>query len=291
MIETNKDKLLKVAVMGEIVPCGSGGYRPTWNGVPKMSLGMGGIKYNLRVGDPCYGWASGDHVEPGVTIRGKENPSPSQCALALLACIGNEARLTSGEAKNEMGVFTGRHAGSDDLVWFPPETIEKLAIGDKVQIKAHGVGLKIKGFEDVRVNKCSPRLLENMGIEIDGDQLVVPVAAEIPGFLMGSGIGSSQNVEPGDYDIQTTDPASNEKYGLKKLRLGDIVLLQDQLCMNGRGYYKGAMTIGTIIHGWSDSAGHGPGVNPLLSTVGGRIRTVIDPRANTARYLGLRDDL
>jgi len=188
-------------------------------------------------------------------------------------------------------VFTGRHAGSDDLIWFPEETIEKLAIGDKVQVKAHGVGLKIKGFEDVRVNKCSPRLLENMGVEIDGDQLVVPVVAEIPGFLMGSGIGSSQNVEPGDYDIQTTDPATNEKYGLKKLRLGDIVLLQDQLCMNGRGYYKGAMTIGTIIHGWSDSAGHGPGVNPLLSTVGGRIRTVIDPRANTALYLGLRDDL
>jgi hypothetical protein len=291
MIETNKDKLLKLAVMGEIVPSGSGGYRPTWNGIPKMSLGMGGIKYNLKVGDPCYGWASGDHVEPGVTIRGKEKPSPSQCALALLACIGNEARLTSGEAKNEKGVFTGRHAGSDDLVWFPEETIEKLAIGDKVQVKAHGVGLKIKGFEDVRVNKCSPRLLENMGIEIDGDKLVVPVAAEIPGFLMGSGIGSSQNVEPGDYDIQTTDPATNEKYGLKKLRLGDIVLLQDQLCMNGRGYYKGSMTIGTIIHGWSDSAGHGPGVNPLLSTVGGRIRTVIDPRANTARYLGLRDDL
>ena len=291
MIETNKDKLLKLAVMGEIVPSGSSGYRPTWNGVPKMSLGMGGIKYNLRVGDLCYGWASGDHVEPGVTIRGKEKPSPSECALALLACIGNKARLTSGEAKGEKGVFTGRHAGSDDLVWFPEETIEKLAIGDKVQVKAHGVGLKIKGFEDVRVNKCSPRLLENMGIEIDGDQLVVPVVAEIPGFLMGSGIGSSQNVEPGDYDIQTTDPATNEKYGLKKLRLGDIVLLQDQLCMNGRGYYKGSMTIGTIIHGWSDSAGHGPGVNPLLSTIGGRIRTVIDPRANTARYLGLRDDL
>jgi len=59
MIETNKDKLLKLAVMGEIVPSGSSGYRPTWNGVPKMSLGMGGIKYNLRVGDLCYGWASG----------------------------------------------------------------------------------------------------------------------------------------------------------------------------------------------------------------------------------------
>jgi hypothetical protein len=291
MIETNKDKLLKIAVMGEIVPSGSGGYRPTWDGTPKMSLGMGGIKYNLRVGDPCYGWASGDHVEPGVTIRGKEKPVASACALALYACIGNEAKLVSGEAKGEKGVFTGRHAGSDDLLWFPEETMEKLAIGDKVQIKAYGVGLKIKGFEDVRVNKCSPKLLESLGIKVEDGKLVVPVVAKIPGFLMGSGIGSSQSVEPGDYDIMTTDPATNKKYDLHKLRLGDIVLLEDQLCVNGRGYYKGASTVGVIIHGWSDSAGHGPGVNPLLSAKAGRIETYIDPRANTARYLGLRDDL
>ena len=291
MIETNKDKLLKIAVMGEIVPSGSGGYRPTWDGTPKMSLGMGGIKYNLRVGDPCYGWASGDHVEPGVTIRGKEKPVASACALALYACIGNEAKLVSGEAKGEKGVFTGRHAGSDDLLWFPEETMEKLAIGDKVQIKAHGVGLKIKGYDDIRVNKCSPELLESLGIKVEDGKLVVPVVARIPGFLMGSGIGSSQSVEPGDYDIMTTDPATNKKYDLHKLRLGDIVLLEDQLCVNGRGYYKGAATVGVIIHGWSDSAGHGPGVNPLLSTKDGRLETVIDPRANTARYLGLRDDL
>ena len=116
MIETNKDKLLKLAVMGEIVPSGSSGYRPTWNGVPKMSLGMGGIKYNLRVGDLCYGWASGDHVEPGVTIRGKEKSVPSQCALALLACIGNKARLTSGEATMTAGQDFGKSLGKTIVI-------------------------------------------------------------------------------------------------------------------------------------------------------------------------------
>ena len=290
MFETNKDKLVKVAVMGEVVPSSSGSYFAGWDGTPRIFHGMGGIKYNLQVGDPCYGWASGDHVEPGVTVRGKEKPSPSACALAFFACIGNEVKLVSGEAKGEKGVFTGRHAGSDDLVWFPEETIEKLAIGDKVQVKAYGAGLKIKGFDDVRVNKCSPRLLENMGIKVENGKLVVPVVARVPGFLMGSGIGSGP-LEPGDYDIMSTDPATNEEYGLDKLRLGDIVLLEDQLCMYGRGYYKGASTIGVIIHGWSDALGHGPGVNPLLSTKDGRIETVINPRANTARYLGLRDDL
>ena len=48
------------------------------------------------------------------------------------------------------------------------------------------------------------------------------------------------------------------------------------------------MTIGVIIHGWSDSAGHGPGVNPLLSAYPGVIKTKDDPHANTAYYLGIR---
>jgi len=291
MLETNKDKLLKIAVMGEIVSPSSMGYRVQWDGKPKLALGMAGIKYNLRVGDSCFGWASGDHVEPGVTIRGKEKPSPSECALALLACIGNEATVVSGDAKGEKGVFTGRHAGSDDLVWFPPETIEKLTIGDKVQIKSYGVGLKIKGFEDIRVNKCDPRLLDSLGIEVKDGKLVVPITAEIPGFLMGSGIGSSTVLETVDYDIQTTDPKAIKKYGLEKLRLGDIVCLKDQLCVNGRGYYNGAVTIGVIVHGMSDYAGHGPGVNPILSTKDGKVETKIDNEANIALYLGLRDKL
>ena len=291
MIETNRDKLIEMAVQGEIISPSSISYRATWDGQPKLALGMGGIKYNLRVGDPCFGWASGDHVEPGVTIQGKERPSPSECALALFACIGNEASVVSGEGKGARGVFTGRHAGSDDIVWFGEEDLEKLAIGDKVQVRAHGVGLRIKGYDDVRVNKCSPRLLESLGIEVVDGRLVVPVVKEVPGFLMGSGIGFWPLVEPVDYDIQTTDPKAVKKYGLETLRLGDVVALRDQLCINGRGYYKGALTVGVIIHGASDYSGHGPGVNPILSTKDGRLGTRLEPGANIALYLGLRDKL
>jgi hypothetical protein len=288
-METNKDKLLKVGVLGEIVSPASVTYRTQWDGAPKLSLGMGGIKYNLKVGDPCFGWASGDHVEPGVTIRGKEKPNPSECALAILSCIGNEAVVVSSEGKGAKGVYTGRHAGIDDLVWFGDGDLENLAIGDKVMVRAFGVGLKIKGFEDVRMNKCSPRLLESMGIEVADGKLVVPVVKEIPPFLMGSGIGFWPMTEPVDYDIQTTDPKAVKKYGLESLRLGDVVALRDQLCVNGRGYYKGAMTIGVIIHGASDYAGHGPGVNPILSTKEGKIEAKKGPDANIAYYLGLRE--
>ena len=288
MLRDNRDRLLVIAVQGEIVAPSSSTYRAQWDGKPKLALGMGGIKYNLKVGDPCFGWASGDHVEPGVTIRGKEKKNPSDCALAWLACIGNEAKVVSGEAKGDKGVFTGRHAGSDDLVWFPEETLEKLAIGDKVQVKAHGVGLELLDYPDIRLNKLSPRLLDRLGIEETEEGLVVPVVKEVPSHLMGSGIGWETATEPVDYDIQTTDPKAVRKYGLESLRLGDVVCLRDQLCVNGRGYYKGAVTIGIIVHGASDYAGHGPGVNPILSTKEGRLGYEMVEKANIADWWGLK---
>jgi hypothetical protein len=48
------------------------------------------------------------------------------------------------------------------------------------------------------------------------------------------------------------------------------------------------VTIGVVIHGFSDYSGHGPGVNPILSALPGRIKTRIDPQANTATYLGIK---
>ena len=288
MIETNKDKLVKIAVLGEIVSPTSGPYRTTWDGKPKMSIGGGGIKYNLKVGDPCFGWANGDHVEPGVVLQGKEKPSPGDCALPILSCIGNEAVVMTGDAAGAKGFYVGRHAGAHDMVWFPDEVLEKLCIGDKVQVKACGVGLKIKGFEDVKVNKCDPSLLEKLGIIVESGKLVVPVVGEFPGFLMGSGIGSAPIVESVDYDIQTTCPDAIKKYGIDKLRLGDVVALKDQYDVYGRGYYKNALTVGVVIHGMSDYSGHGPGVDPILSTKDGKIVTRIEPNANIAYYLGIR---
>jgi hypothetical protein len=42
-----------------------------------------------------------------------------------------------------------------------------------------------------------------------------------------------------------------------------------------------------VIHRFSGSAGHGPALNPILSAKPGRIKTKIDPNANTAYYLGI----
>jgi len=101
--------------------------------------------------------------------------------------------------------------------------------------------------------------------------LVVPVVMEIPGHIMGSGLGGS-SLEVVDYDIQTTCPETVEEYGLKKLRLGDLVAIRDHYDYWGRGRYEGAVTIGVVIHGFSNMAGHGPGLNPILSALPGGSR-------------------
>lgn len=292
-LRTNKEQLLTIAVEGVVQPAGSlrgYGFSITYDGQPKLGIGMASINYTVGYGDSTYGWAEADHVEPDITIQGRDRSVPSECALAIMACIGNEARVLTGEAKGGRGIYIGRHAGSDDLVWFPPEVRNKLAINDRVQIKARGVGLKILGFEDVRVNKIDPEALEKIGITVENGQLVVPIVVEVPGYLMGSGMGGSF-LEPVDYDIQTTCPEMVEKYNLKKLRLGDLVAIRDHYDYYGRGRYEGAVTIGVVIHGFSDYAGHGPGVNPILSALPGRIKTKIDPNANMALILGIRKKL
>ncbi|MFH1943143.1 MAG: DUF4438 domain-containing protein [bacterium] len=286
-LKTNRDMLITTAVEGVVQPAGGREYWTTWDGKPKLAIGMASINYTVSMGDATYGWANADHVEPDVTIQGRDRQSPSDCAIAILGCIGNEARVVSGEAKGAKGIFLGRHAGSNDLVWFPKDVQERMTLNDRIQVKARGVGLKIEGFEDVRVNKLDPDLLEKLGITIKGKQLVVPVVMEIPGHIMGSGIGGSF-LETVDYDIQTTDPKIVEEYHLKSLNLGDLVAIRDHYDFYGRGRYEGAMTVGVVIHGWSDIAGHGPGVNPVLSALPGRIQTKIDPQANVAYYLGIK---
>lgn len=158
----------------------------------------------------------------------------------------------------------------------------------KIQMKAWGVGLKIIGFEEiVKVSKIDPELLEKLGIEEKDGKLHVPVTRELPCWIMGSGYGMFPLVT--DYDIQTTCELVWDELNLKDLRFGDIVCLRDQLNWWGRGYYEGAVTIGVVIHGWSYTAGHGPGVTTMLCSKDDTIVPEIDPDANIAYYLGVKE--
>lgn len=65
--------------------------------------------------------------------------------------------------------------------------------------------MKLMGFEDkVKAMNIDPALYYKLNITSDNGILNVPVAAKIPAYLMGSGIGSNSAYR-GDYDIMTAD--------------------------------------------------------------------------------------
>jgi hypothetical protein len=246
-------------------------------------MGTAGVILNARVGDSAYGWAA-DHVEPAVSIRNRAD-GPEH-ALHYLACIGNRAVVTSGEAQGAWGVVTGEHAHI--MVDFKPEVMEQLCIGDQILIRALGMGLELLDYPDIVVRKISPQLLDALRIEELGDgRIRIPVAAGIPGYLMGS--GAELGADYVDQDMMTNDRKTLAELGLCDLRIGDILAVKDHDHTWNRGYREGAVTIGLINHADSFLTGHGPGVMDILSCSTSKIEYVVDTerRPNLAPYLGI----
>ncbi len=81
------------------------------------------------------------------------------------------------------------------------------------------------------------------------------------------------------------------EYGLEDLRLGDLVAIMDADNSYGRIYRGGAVTVGIIAHSDCVTAGHGPGVTTLFTSTTGKIVPKIDPDANIAKIMNLRDDI
>jgi len=287
LLKTNKDRLPIVSVLGEVSSPGMRTpYRVGFDGVPRVVAGTGGITYNARIGDPALGWVA-DHVEPGVSTKNKDEAANG--GYNTLSCVGNKAYVVSGDAKGSCGYVTGTHGGIEHvLIDFEPEVLERLTIGDKVQVRSCGQGLEIEGHPGVKCMNLDPGLFERMNIrEAAGGVLEVPVAAIVPAELMGSGIGAA-SAERGDYDITTQDAEAVREHGLDRLRFGDIVAVRDRSSFFGRSYRKGAMEIGVVVHSDSKISGHGPGMTTLLTANRGEIKPVLDPGANLACYLGVR---
>jgi hypothetical protein len=245
---------------------------------------VGGITYNVKVGDNAITWEA-DHVEPCVSVKNKDREENG--ALNLLSCIGNIARVISGDAKGHTGVVTGKHGGIENvLVDFEDRTLEKLAIGDKILIRGIGVGLSSAKYPHIKIINMSPSLLRKIPIGQDKtkDVLRVPVTHIIPAAIMGSGLGS-QHCYRGDYDIQLFDKEHVKKCNLQTLRFGDIVAIMDADHTFGRIYRTGAVSIGVIVHSNCVTAGHGPGVTTLLTSAEGKIVPFIDSTANIGMYL------
>jgi hypothetical protein len=286
-IHINRDELVISAVTGEIAPMqvNSGLYEVSFDGQPFIIPSVGGITPNVRIGNSAFAFMA-DHVEPGVSV--KHPDQKANTSLNVMACIGNEAIVSSGDAKGERGRVTGKHGGIEHvMVDFSPEAMRRMTIGDKITIWACGLGMRLLDAPGVKVFNMDPDLLHDMDVEIRGGRLQVRVARIVPACVMGSGLGRTTVVR-GDYDIQTFDDMMAQEYGLRELRLGDIVAISDADNSHGRIYRSGAISVGVVAHGRSFMAGHGPGVTTLFTSSMGEIDVEADERANLATYFKIR---
>ncbi|MBI5756076.1 MAG: DUF4438 domain-containing protein [Nitrospirae bacterium] len=286
-IRINEDRLIKFAVQGGVVYPKCYGWELTSRGESLLLPSVGGITYNVKVGDPVFGLA-GDHIEPCVSLSSdpkEPNKDPNR-AFNTFSCIGNEAIVISGDAKGARGVVTGHHGGVEHVIAdFDDAALEKFTQDDKALIRAYGQGLSLIDYPEIKIFSLDPAVLKKMGIVAAADgKIDVPVTAIVPGMLMGSGLGHN-DVYKGDYDIQTSDSEAIKKYKLDRLRLGDFVAIQDHDSSYGWTYRKGAVTVGIVIHTDSHLAGHGPGVQTIMTSCKGLIAPRIEPDANLGIYL------
>ena len=293
-IQINQPDLVMVAVMGQIAhPVGAGNpYRVGHDGVPRILPATGGIVLNHRIGDRCVG-LMGDHIEPGVALHNNNREvigarNGPNLALITYSCVGNIARVISGPCIGKRGLVTGKHGGVDHvLVDFPPAVLQRLQIGDRIQINSHGLGLQLLDYPEINVTNCSPSLLQQWGIRQNGRSLQVPVTHRIPAKIMGSGLGKN-TVWRGDYDIQLFDPEVRDRYHLETLRFGDFVAIYGGDTRFGPAYRHNRITIGLVVHGDSTVSGHGPGVTALLTGPADRLQPIVNAQANLAARFNLR---
>ncbi len=289
MLRTNEKNLVSFALQGGIIPPLCFGWELTREGDSKIFPSVGGITYNVHVGDNVFDYEA-DHLEPGAScIAGSfsdKRTSNPNLSFNVYSCIGNEATLLSGDAKGKKGTVIGHHGGVEHvIVDFPETVLQKLTYDDKIMIRGVGQGMQLLDYPEVKVTSLDPQLLKKIPIkEKSNATLQVPVVAMVPAELMGSGLGHNDSFK-GDYDIQTSEPSVITKYGLEKLRFGDLVAIIDHESTYGWSYKKGAVSIAVVVHGNSFLAGHGPGVQTILTSRKGHIEPVISSGANVGNYL------
>jgi hypothetical protein len=285
----NQDALVQISVMGRVATPGfpsvpAAPYLITAEGKPEVLPSFGSIVYNVKMGDPAFGWA-GDRIQPGVSIAADDAVNK---ALNIFACLGNEATVMSGSASGARGIVVGKSGRFAEhvIVHFSDEVLEGLNLGDKVQVRAWGRGLKVEGHEDVVLKSLAPNLLEAIGArETDDGKLEVPVVKRVPGLLIGPGAGLTS--EGGALNIQASDQDMIKEHRLNELRLGDLVAVEDLDSRYFHGYRRGALGIGVICQTDSPVLGHGPGMALVMTSNSGGIVTRIDKATNLVNLIDL----
>ena len=212
-------------------------------------------------------------------------PSPGpNLALQYLSCVGNTVRVRSGPAVGATGVVIGQHAYV--LVDMADDAMREVGTGDQVVVTARGQGLRFLDHPEVVVKNLDPELAASLPLQTRADgRLEVRVAARVPAAAVGAGAGMISEYANTDLMGAYAGQGDDLSLGLESLRIGDLVLLEDQDHRYGRGYHEGYLTIGVISTGHCRLFGHGPGPSSLLSGPASAFAIVDDDDANLAHYV------
>ena len=282
-LKTNEKKLIKMSIGGYVTQPSfkNPGYIPDNDGNSVILPGMYGVVNNVKVGDKAFGW-NGDHIEPGVSID-SENVN-EHFALHYLVCTGNKAIVRSGEAKGKTGIVTGEHARN--LIHFEQNILEKICVGDQIDIITHGRGLKLLDFPEIEIKKIDPNLLKSMNFKVENKKLIVDVAIELPIKIMGS--GAELNSEYVDQDLMSGDRSLMKKLKIDQMKLGDLIIINHADHRWGRSYKKDHVSIALCIHGDSVMTGHGPGIMTIMTGTKKNLGWRINKKANLKNILKIK---
>ena len=282
-LKSNVESLIQMAVAGYVSQPSfkNPGYIPNNDGKSVIYPGMFGVVNNVKVGDKAFGWA-GDHIEPGVSIDSEH--INEHFALHYMVCTGNKAIVRSGEAKGSIGIVTGEHARN--LVHFEQKTLDKICVGDQIDIITHGRGLKLLDFPDIELKKIDPNLLKSMNLKIVDKKLIVDVAMELPIRIMGS--GAELNSGYVDQDLMSGDRSLMKKLKIDQMRLGDLIVINHADHRWGRSFKKDYISIAICIHGDSVMTGHGPGIMTIMTGKRKNLGWKINKKANIKNILKVK---
>ncbi len=251
-----------------------------------VPVGCQGIRYNVRVGMPAFGWEA-DRVQPGASVAHSE--AAANRALSVFACVGNRVRVRTGAAAGSEGVVTGKHEEfqrfQEVLIDLPAAALGVLAPGDQVAIEALGRGLRPCSSPEVVAHSLGPELWAAWGPHARRDGLEVRVSLELPPEAVGMGAGRVAAAT--SWELQTPPSMLEKIPGLARVRLGDLVAVRDWDAAYISGYRPGSVVVGVVSHGASRLPGHGLGLTVLLSGREGKLSLVSDPGANIADLLSL----
>lgn len=277
-IRTNGHRLVTQILAGEVWPALADrhGYRVDADGTPFLLPGMGGVTLGVHVGDTATGFAA-DHLEPGLSVRARD--AGANMALQFLSCVGNVVTVRTGPAAGATGRVIGQHAYV--LVDMPEAELAQVSTGDQVTVAARGQGLKLLDHPAIVAKNLDPGLVDRLPLRTREDgRLEVGVAARVPAAAVGAGAGMVSEFANTDLMGAYAGQGEDLSLGLESLRIGDLVVLEDQDHRFGRGYRPGYVTIGVISTGHCRLFGHGPGPSSILSGPADAFHLVDDPDAN-----------